>query len=407
MPSKFSTVRRFAHAEITESESFGTGFAVFEAAVVLIVVVLDFFITLVFFFLGFDSSSSDSTLRGIALTLQPHNKNRIFGWLITWKPPPHTLTKSGDHHKLKPLSARIDCSSITLKRLTHSAFVIQMMPFSLPQQLHHLSSTTISSRAPGLNKIASSAEPYWSTYVEHLKGYSTQDEVQAAVEAWQHPFPGIPKPLFIFPGGPWPTLKPHYVHKGHLIEEPENFKMAVDNIEMAGMTVGDSDKEYLRYILCYPSGWGSTHPSHHNDSWVHYVKHRFPQVENLYPVLDDMTWPEEIDKLPDGYGPGEPGYFLLANVTSFYFYYHLTDQLLRAGSSLKEVYLGLLDRKWCYQTPSEDQWFSESNNGEEYDLGDYFPLWTHNRREKCTKSSYVLVDPILPFIPYPKHCGDE
>ena len=78
MPSKLSTVRRFAHAEITESESFGTGFAFFEAAVVHVVVFLGFFTILVFFFLGFKSSSSDSTLRGISLTWQHHNKNRIW-----------------------------------------------------------------------------------------------------------------------------------------------------------------------------------------------------------------------------------------------------------------------------------------------------------------------------------------
>lgn len=130
------------------------------------------------------------------------------------------------------------------------AFVLHTgMSFSPPQQLRLLSSTT-SSDIPTLN-ISSAGEPYWSTYVEHLKSCSTQEEVQATIEAWQHAFPGIPKPLFIYSGGPWPTLKSQYVHKGHLIEEAESFKMAMDNIEKAGMTMGSLMKNIysISYVI--------------------------------------------------------------------------------------------------------------------------------------------------------------
>ena len=63
--SKFSTVRRLAHAEITESESFEAVFVFCDVAVDFLVI-FGFFIAFDFLFLDFESSSSDSTLRGIA-----------------------------------------------------------------------------------------------------------------------------------------------------------------------------------------------------------------------------------------------------------------------------------------------------------------------------------------------------
>ena len=67
-------------------------------------------------------------------------------------------------------------------------------------------------------------------------------------------------------------------------------------------------------------GWSAISSKHHEDAWVHYVKYRFSHIDNLQPILDDMTWPEEIELLADEYGTGFPNYLLFANPKSFYFY---------------------------------------------------------------------------------------
>ena len=111
-----------------------------------------------------------------------------------------------------------------------------------------------------------------------------------------------------------------------------------------------------------------------------------------------MTWPEEVGLFPSGYGAGGPGYLLLANSKAFYFYYYDTEELLNAGTTLEEVYWGLRDRKWCYQTPAEERWVVEPDNGEEYNTDDYFPMWTHEWHEG--QWSDVLATPLQPFIPH-------
>jgi hypothetical protein len=119
-----------------------------------------------------------------------------------------------------------------------------------------------------------------------------------------------------------------------------------------------------------------------------------------------MTWPEEIHKLPREYGPGNPTFMLFANDQFYYFYHFEYDELLRAGKTLNDVYIGLEDRKYGLWNV-EERWFSEPDNGEEYDYRDYFPDWTvaaANDRE----ISWTLVNPLLPFIPHTVvHSGND
>ena len=175
--------------------------------------------------------------------------------------------------------------------------------------------------------------------------------------------------------------------------------MAVENIAKTDRIMNPLEKQYLRYILCFNSGWSATAPSHHEDSWMYCINYRFPHIENLKPVLDDMIWPEEIELFPSGYGAGGPGYLLLANLTTFYFYYYETEELLNMGTTLEELYWGLRERKWCYQNPPEKRCVVEPDNGEEYDQSDYFPMWKCEWDEDSGKSN-VVVFPLQAFIPH-------
>lgn len=69
---------------------------------------------------------------------------------------------------------------------------------------------------------------------------------------------------------------------------------------------------------------------------------------------------------------------LFANKDYFFVYYYEFDELLRAGLMLEEVYSGLYGRRWsCSDVSKEERWLSESDNGEEYDIGIIFPSGSH------------------------------
>lgn len=263
--------------------------------------------------------------------------------------------------------------------------------------------------------LATASTPLFWQPSKLLEAHSnTENVVESTILALQGAFPSIPPPQINLPDGPWPTAKPRYIHKTHIMTEAENCQLAIENITRAGKTLDESETKFLQYILCYPSGWSATSPNHHEDSWVHYIKHQFSHIENLQPILDDMTWPEEIKRLPEGYGPGFPEYLLLANSESFYFYLFDPECLFRAGNTLEEVYWGLRQRRWvdkdsrrwCGEDDSHEMWDIEADNGEEYDQYDYFPVW--RGEEEDGRRTHVLSYPLLPFIPHvPVHFDDD
>ena len=118
-----------------------------------------------------------------------------------------------------------------------------------------------------------------------------------------------------------------------------------------------------------------------------------------------MTWPEEISSLPSGYGPGVPIFMLFANNDYFFVYYYEFDELFRAGSTLEEVYSGLRGRKWsCFDVIKEERWFSEPDNGEEYDVGHYFPEWKSLSLEGG--HGWGLTYPLWDFTPHSEESVD-
>jgi hypothetical protein len=239
-------------------------------------------------------------------------------------------------------------------------------------------------------------EPTWRDLCLLLERYpDTARDVEETALALQKLYPWYPGPQINFSDGPWPSEKPYFVQKSHLTKEPENFQLAVANIIKAGHILASSDEEYLRYILCHRFGWSATTPAHHNDSWVQYIRHQYPHIENLYPILDDMTWLEEIEYFPSGLCPADPRCLLLATKTTFYLYHYDPEYLMRAGTTLEEVYWGLREEKWIYGEPN--QWEIESDNGEDYNLMDYFPIWKTGYKED---QEWDLAYPIMPFIAY-------
>lgn len=240
----------------------------------------------------------------------------------------------------------------------------------------------------------------WHLLTKLLEGYpATAQEMKSTITNLQIRYPQVPGPQINFPDGPWPSDNPYFVHKTHMTKDSDNFQTAKENITKAGRVLDTEDEKYLKYVLCHPCGWSATSLTHHEDAWVQYIKHRFPHVVGLVPILDDLTWPEEVALFPEELGPGFAECFLLANATSFYFYHYEWDELYRAGSSLSDVYWGLRQQKWLYENEQEDMWFSEPDNGQEYDRAHYFPDWRGEVGEDGQRR-FVLVDPLRPFIPH-------
>ena len=78
---------------------------------------------------------------------------------------------------------------------------------------------------------------------------------------------------------------------------------------------------------------------HINDPWVKFFDIRYPQLKRLVPILDSMTYLEELIDFPDAYAFKPPQFFLLAT-TDFYFFFDTTDGedgLRITGETLEEV----------------------------------------------------------------------
>lgn len=213
----------------------------------------------------------------------------------------------------------------------------------------------------------------------------TKDKILPATIAIQKAFPVLPLIQIVYPGGPWNRDKAYFIHFSHL---NPSFARAVENINSAGRTLDKEEELYLRFVLSHPTGWSATPKDHHEDAWVQYITHKYGHIQGLRPILDDMTWPEEAKLFPASLVPGYPELFLFANETAYYIFYLENDELYRAGSSLKEVYEGMLARKYFRMEPGG--WEAEPDNGEDY--GEVFPFyrWRGDEVEGQWVLSYKL-----------------
>jgi hypothetical protein len=55
-----------------------------------------------------------------------------------------------------------------------------------------------------------------------------------------------------------------------------------------------------------------------NDKWVKFFHIRYPQLEGLTPILDSMTYREELIDFPDDHDFREPRFFLIHGSTEEY-----------------------------------------------------------------------------------------
>lgn len=171
------------------------------------------------------------------------------------------------------------------------------------------------------------------------------------------------------------------------------FISAKSNVERTGRTLTPEDEKYLRYLLTYWLGWSATAEHHMNDPCFKYIQYVYG-IENLQPILDDMTYVEEAAWMPDQVPLDAPNQFLLASPHKFYIYNFEEDEFMIEGDSLKEIFEGLARScTWDLLEKSGLREVKPKNRYHDLDPYDYFPVWDAQKR--------TLLDPLKPWVDQP------
>lgn len=217
---------------------------------------------------------------------------------------------------------------------------------------------------------------------------SISPEAIELLQTLQTDWPNVP-PHEILLGEPWDIHKPIIRTNTHLSND---FDAALINITNAGrIIISESEKGYLRFLLSHWRGWSATLPQHIEDPCFKCIQWRFRYLGHLYPILDNVWWPEEVELLPAGIVASTSSYFLLASAESYYVYIMEMDALFKAGNTLQEVFIGLKEHR---EQPRDDCWEYEESSEYEDDYYRHFPQW-HYRSDGVNE----LEGKVEPFIP--------
>src|SRR5436190_20548709 len=97
--------------------------------------------------------------------------------------------------------------------------------------------------------------------------------------------------------------------------------------ELLVVKLSPDDEKYLRFLLTHSCGWSATYPKRMNDAWANFFQFSYPHLEGHLPILDALSYAEELGKLPDRLKtPRSKKKFLLATAESYYVY-DFTDGL--------------------------------------------------------------------------------
>jgi len=162
-----------------------------------------------------------------------------------------------------------------------------------------------------------------------------------------------------------------------------SYEAAANNVVKAtGQGLSPEDEKYLQIILTHNSGWGATYPEHMEDPWVMYVN-KDHHVNGLIPILDSMTYHEELEYLWPKRLIQTPSFFLLFSEGSFYVLWCGVSRyptLYKAGKCLKDVYVGL---KNYWYIESEDRLWLPEVSTDEMDPAGRFLYYSINSNGYC------------------------
>jgi hypothetical protein len=165
------------------------------------------------------------------------------------------------------------------------------------------------------------------------------------------------------------------------------FEDAVANVVTAtGRALTENDEHYLGLLLTHWCGWSATYREHMDplEPWMVFFQLRYPHLQDLRLILDSLTYPEEVENLPEGYQPLRPELFLLATPERYYVYDCTAenDGLFEAGPTLKDVYRGM--KEWRFLRVEENRWPVEKVITTVSQQG-YFPEYYREPNGKCRR----------------------
>ena len=229
------------------------------------------------------------------------------------------------------------------------------------QKVLHFMEDIIPSTAPSFKESQSYILKLLETHSE------TSDQIISAMKQWNSI---CALPVAVVSKDIWPKDCPRIRVQTHI---KSTLADAVNLLKATSRTLSTADEKYLSLLLTHYCGWSATYPEQMDEPWVQFFHKQYPQLRGLTPVLDSMTYPEELVEFPDGYNfIPDPEFFLLATSDS-YFIYNATDGedgLRPAGNTLEDVYNGMRD--WKYADSSEDPWDFVEEEGCLNQL-EYFP----------------------------------
>jgi hypothetical protein len=245
---------------------------------------------------------------------------------------------------------------------------------------------------PLFKRMAPSPVPNFDHYANRVNSLlethsETSDEVCAALDELRTLFP-VPPTEIVSPTN-WGNETAILRVNNHI---KLDFADALRNIENTGRELTAHDEQQLRLILTHWSGWSATDPSHMRDPWVQFIQALFGHLPGLVPILDSLVWPEELTQFPNGYGPIEPSFFLLATPDAYYVFDFEGLGLYCAGQSLEEVYLGLKECR--FNGDKEGDWSPEDWCSLNLDARYFFPVYDFTRNRE---NSFDLLHPIQEF----------
>jgi hypothetical protein len=267
---------------------------------------------------------------------------------------------------------QLECTPQTLDRLPDLA---PAGTHGFGEKLRQPHLQTLPSPSERLEELSATICYVPASYTERLKTDPLKRDKCSLSLAEQLNLPSA-LPYLVY-GEPWPSSKTITRTNSHLRND---FESALANvIRGTGRTPDRDEQAYLRFLLQYPEGWSATDVDHMDHPAFRYIYQRWPHLD-LYPVLDDVTWPEEEPYLPQMVAAHDACFFLLATPENYYIYQYADNDLFNAGSTLEDVYWGVRHKRHCCAHNGGVPWPTEPAVGPECCEGDngfpvYMGLW--------------------------------
>jgi hypothetical protein len=198
-------------------------------------------------------------------------------------------------------------------------------------------------------------------------------QVEAMLLAFNERWSSVP-PVKIVPGELWNRRRPFVRHSARFTRKED----AINNLTAAGRTVSGDDEKYIEYLMTYPFFvWSPSDSQHMDEPGFHFLRWRYAHLGYLYPIFDDVIWPEVVENIPAS-GRAEDSFRMMFAGKDYYYVYDSEDQIMfRAGKTLEDVYEGLKAGKgrWC----ATDQWEVETPAPTVLFQWHSFPKWDKPR----------------------------